>query len=195
MIAARSGRNDIINILLEGKHIDLDLQENVSVFIIKLFTGDVNNLSLSSAIGNYIHDLTILCPFYKGGCLKPTGDCLISRWNQIYTSRRQRMYTYITIICHKSYCFHRLEGGLLSTFLLRMETQLQHMLSSKQELMSTSKTRSWIVINSLSFKLCSLSLYRMGGQLWRLLKSSQQMKRLQPYPSGICTTEAMATKE
>ena len=32
------------------------------------------------------------------------------------------------------------------------------MLSSKQELMSTSKTRSWIAINSLCFKLCSLSV-------------------------------------
>ena len=31
------------------------------------------------------------------------------------------------------------------------------MLSSKQELMCTSKTRSGIAINSLSFKLCSLS--------------------------------------
>ena len=32
------------------------------------------------------------------------------------------------------------------------------MLSSKQELMSTSKTRSGIAINSISFKLCSLSV-------------------------------------
>ena len=31
MIAARSGRTDITNILLEGEHIDLDSQENVSV--------------------------------------------------------------------------------------------------------------------------------------------------------------------
>ena len=31
MIAARSGRTDITNILLEGEHIDLDIQENVSV--------------------------------------------------------------------------------------------------------------------------------------------------------------------
>ena len=61
------------------------------------------------------------------------------------------------------------------------------MLSSKQELMSTSKTRSRIVINSLSFKLCSLSLYRMSGQLWRLLKSSQQMKRLQSFLNGLGT--------
>ena len=29
MIAARSGRTDITNILLEGEHIDLDIQENV----------------------------------------------------------------------------------------------------------------------------------------------------------------------
>ena len=31
MIAARSGRTDITNILLEGEHIDLDIKENVSV--------------------------------------------------------------------------------------------------------------------------------------------------------------------
>ena len=31
MIAAGSGRTDITNILLEGEHIDLDIQENVSV--------------------------------------------------------------------------------------------------------------------------------------------------------------------
>ena len=29
MIAARSERTDITNILLEGEHIDLDIQENV----------------------------------------------------------------------------------------------------------------------------------------------------------------------
>ena len=123
MIAARSGRTDITNILLEGEHIDLDIQENVSVLL-------------------------------------------------------QAPNVLINIFSHKSYCLHRLEDGQLSTSLLRMETQLPHMLSSKQELMSTSKTRSGTAINSLSFKLCSLSLYRMGGQLWRLLKSSQQMKRL-----------------
>ena len=111
MIAARSGRTDITNILLEGEHIDLDIQENVSVLL-------------------------------------------------------QAPNTFI----YNSYCLYRLEDGQLSTSLLRTETQLPHMLSSKQELMSTSKTRSGIAINSLSFKLCSLSLYRMGGQLWRLLK-------------------------
>ena len=98
---------------------------------------------------------------------------------------------------HKTYCLHRLEDGQLSTSLLRMETQLPHMLSSKQELMSTSNTRSGIAINSLSFKLCSLSLslYRMGGQLWRLLKSNQQMKRLKLYRSGLMTTCVVAMKE
>ena len=30
MIAVRSGRTDITNILLEGEHINLDIQENVS---------------------------------------------------------------------------------------------------------------------------------------------------------------------
>ena len=30
MIAARSGETDITNILLEGEHIDLDIQEKVS---------------------------------------------------------------------------------------------------------------------------------------------------------------------
>ena len=139
MIAARSGRTDITNILLEGEHIDLDIQENVSV--------------------------------------------LLQAPNKKH------------IISHKSYCLHRLEDGQLSTSLLRMETQLPHMLSSKQGLMSTSKTRSGIAINSLSFKLCSLSLYRMGGQLWRLLKSSQQMKRLQSYLSGLMYTWVMVIKE
>ena len=140
MIAARSGRTDITNILLEGEHIDLDIQENVSVLL-------------------------------------------------------QAPNTLIDVFSHKSYCLHRLEDGQLSTSLLRMETQLPHMLSSKQELMSTSKTRSGIAINSLSFKLCSLSLYRIGGQLWRLLKSSQQMKRLQSYLSGLMSTCVVAIKE
>ena len=99
MIAARSGRTDITNILLEGEHIDLDIQENVSVLL-------------------------------------------------------QAPNTLIDMFSHKSYCLHRLEDGQLSTSLLRMETQLPHMLSSKQELMSTSKTRSGIAINSISFKLC-----------------------------------------
>ena len=108
---------------------------------------------------------------------------------------RTRTYMCITIFNHKSYRLHRLGDGQLSTSLLRMETQLPHMLSSKQELMSTSKTRSGIAINSLSFKLCSLPVYRMGGQLWRLLKSSQQMKRLQSYLSGLATTWVMAIKE
>ena len=31
MIAARSGRTDITNILLEGEHMDLDIQENVRI--------------------------------------------------------------------------------------------------------------------------------------------------------------------
>ena len=31
MIAARSGRTDITNILLEGEHINLDIQEKVSI--------------------------------------------------------------------------------------------------------------------------------------------------------------------
>ena len=31
MIAARSGRNDITDILLEGEHINLDIQENVRI--------------------------------------------------------------------------------------------------------------------------------------------------------------------
>ena len=35
MIAARSGRTDITNILLEGEHIDLDIQENVSVYCVQ----------------------------------------------------------------------------------------------------------------------------------------------------------------
>ena len=43
--------------------------------------------------------------------------------------------------------------------------------------------------------LFSLSLYRMGGQLWRLLKSSQQMKRLQSFLSGLMTTWVTAMKE
>ena len=33
MIAARSGRIDITNFLLEGEHIDLDIQENVSMLL------------------------------------------------------------------------------------------------------------------------------------------------------------------
>ena len=87
MIAARSGRTDITNTLLEGKHIDLNIQENVSLLLQALNTFN-----------------------------------------------------------HKSYCLHRLEDGQLSISLQRMEIQLPHMLSSKQELVSTSKTRSGIAI-------------------------------------------------
>ena len=36
MIAARSGRTDVTNILLEGEHINLDIQENVSVYCVRL---------------------------------------------------------------------------------------------------------------------------------------------------------------
>ena len=36
MISVRGGRTDITNILLEGEHIDLDIQENVSVCVLKL---------------------------------------------------------------------------------------------------------------------------------------------------------------
>ena len=56
MIAARSGRTDITNILLEGEHIDLDIQENVSVDCVELLHFSIVFDSLSSAIGNYIHD-------------------------------------------------------------------------------------------------------------------------------------------
>ena len=108
MIAARSGRTDITNILLEGEHTDLDIQEKVSVLV-------------------------------------------------------QALNTFINMLSYKSYCLHKLEDCQLSTSLLRMETELPHMLSLKQELMFTSKTRSGIAKKSLSFKLCFLSLYRMGG--------------------------------
>ena len=33
MISVRGGRTDITNILLEGEHIDLDIQENVSAHV------------------------------------------------------------------------------------------------------------------------------------------------------------------
>ena len=36
MISVGGGRTDITNILLEGEHIDLDIQENVSVHVLKL---------------------------------------------------------------------------------------------------------------------------------------------------------------
>ena len=36
MISARGVRTDITNILLEGEHIDLDIQENVSACVLKL---------------------------------------------------------------------------------------------------------------------------------------------------------------
>ena len=35
MISARGRRTDITNILLEGEHIDLDIQENVSACVLK----------------------------------------------------------------------------------------------------------------------------------------------------------------
>ena len=50
MIAARSGRTDITNILLEGEHIDLDIQENVSVYCLQVMYFSIFLDSLSSAI-------------------------------------------------------------------------------------------------------------------------------------------------
>ena len=32
MISARSGRSDVTDILVEGEHIDLDIQENVRIY-------------------------------------------------------------------------------------------------------------------------------------------------------------------
>ena len=37
MLAIRSAKADLANILLEGEHIDLDIQENVSVCMLQLF--------------------------------------------------------------------------------------------------------------------------------------------------------------
>ena len=48
MIAARSGRTDITNILLEGEHIDLDIQENVSVLLQASNACSVINPNVSS---------------------------------------------------------------------------------------------------------------------------------------------------
>ena len=44
MIAARSGRTDVTNILLDGEHIDLDIQENVSQEIIFIFILGLYNM-------------------------------------------------------------------------------------------------------------------------------------------------------
>ena len=38
MISARSGRSDITDILVEGEHIDLDIQENVRIYNMYTFT-------------------------------------------------------------------------------------------------------------------------------------------------------------
>ena len=48
MIAARSGRTDITNILLEGEHIDLDIQENVSLLLQAPNTYSVINPTVST---------------------------------------------------------------------------------------------------------------------------------------------------
>ena len=42
MIAARSGRTDITNILLEGEHIDLDIQENVRIYMLLNFSTPIS---------------------------------------------------------------------------------------------------------------------------------------------------------
>ena len=92
MFAAMMGDSVLTNILLEGKHIDLDIQENV-------------------------------------GCL------LCARYSD------HNMWDYNVQL----YLFSRPEDGQLFTSLLRTETWRPRMLSSKQELMFTSKTRSEIV--------------------------------------------------
>ena len=48
MIAARSGRTGITYILLEGEHIDLDIQENVSVLLQAQKTCPVINPTVST---------------------------------------------------------------------------------------------------------------------------------------------------
>ena len=53
MIAARSGGTDITNILLEGEHIDLDIQENVSALLQApntsiLYTSSIINPTVST---------------------------------------------------------------------------------------------------------------------------------------------------
>ena len=63
MIAARSGRTDITNILLEGKHIDLDIQENVSVLVWVL-----HFYNFVHAIKNYIFGSALNCPNLPGAC-------------------------------------------------------------------------------------------------------------------------------
>ena len=92
MFATMMGDSVLTNILLEGKHIDVNIQENV-------------------------------------GCL------LCAR----YTDHNIWDYNV------QLYLFSRPEDGQLSTSLLRTETWRPRTLSSKQELMFTSKTRSEIV--------------------------------------------------
>ena len=53
MIAARSGRTDITNILLEGEHIDLDIQENVSVLLQAPNTSITSSILLSPQTGGW----------------------------------------------------------------------------------------------------------------------------------------------
>ena len=50
MIAVRSGETDITSILLEGKHIDLDVQENVSVYYIRVLSYSMRQKNVSKIV-------------------------------------------------------------------------------------------------------------------------------------------------
>ena len=52
MISARSGRSDVTDILVEGEHIDLDIQENVRI---------CNHVQIYSIQGIHIHIHTCTC--------------------------------------------------------------------------------------------------------------------------------------
>ena len=64
MIAARSGRTDITNILLEAEHIDLDIQENVSVNCVELLHSIPYHLLLE--IASMIFTMIVPLPILPG---------------------------------------------------------------------------------------------------------------------------------
>ena len=89
MIAARSGRTDITNILLEGEHINLDIQENVRNWMLLAFPSISHHVSFSIENSNILETRaclpcihwSVILGIYVGW--SPWGSTIICVWSSI----------------------------------------------------------------------------------------------------------------
>ena len=66
MISARSGRSDVTDILVEGEHIDLDIQENVRIYSVHVYTNKYTftykcTYPVTIILFTYMYMITKLC--------------------------------------------------------------------------------------------------------------------------------------